>query len=292
MNKVFLVNLALLVGGLSTRAVDQVLLEGAFDNSFVPTNLPANGGISFWSGGNYGAYPDSSGTIPAATNGTGPSAQVIQLAESSFGHIVAKNQAFPEAVDYLLPQGNTLLISGTAYKRIEGQTGDVNLGGGAWDIRFPGVIDQFTGTNWVPNPARPQNYFPDSTAQAERTFRACFRINPYDIRAAQGLLSAVYEQSATLMYAANNNAVYASRRRLVSQDAQTDEMPYLNNAFSLYRQGAGLFIELANRPSEAALLLGTSGLGATTILTNEASLLLQSFKAVIKLLNISGNLLA
>jgi len=268
---------ALLAGLFPGAAADQVLLEAAFNNTFVPTNLPANGGISFWSGGNFGKYPDGAGSIPVATNGSGPTAQVIQLAESSFGQIVAQNAAFPGAVDYFVNQGETLIAGATAYKRIEGQTGDVNLGGGAWDIRFPGVVDQLTGTNWVTNPARAQNYFPVLSAQAEQVFRACLRINPYDIRAARGVLGAVYEQMAPLMFAANNNAVYASRRRLTSQDAQTDELPYLNNAMSLYRQAASLFIELANRPSEATFLLGTSYFGPASAITNDAAMLLETF---------------
>ncbi len=45
-----------------TVAADQILAEGNFDNAFVPTN----GGIAFWSGGNVGAYPNGSGSIPAA----------------------------------------------------------------------------------------------------------------------------------------------------------------------------------------------------------------------------------
>ncbi len=263
----------LLVGALSANAADQILLEGAFNNSF----LPAEGGVTFWSGGNYGKYPDASGSIPAATNGSGPSARVIQLAESSFGQMVAQNQAFPGAVDYLISQGNALLVAGTPYKRVEGQTGDINLGGTAWDIRFPGVIDQFSGTNWVSSPGRPQNYFPDTTAQAERAFRASLRINPYDLRALQGLLGSVYEQMAPLLFAANNNAVYASRRRLTSQNALTEEIPFLDNAVSLYRQGAGLFIELASRTNEVAFLTGTSYFGSASAATNEATVLIQTF---------------
>lgn len=242
----------------------QLFLDNAFENTlstqgssvFPGSNSPA----SIWAGGNVGPYPGAGGVVPQAISQISGTETTVMLQQSSIGQIVAGSIGFPGAAELLLSTGKQLRDSGAAYRYVSLQTGQGNIGGGAWDIVFPGVVDQSSGQVWnSAGSTKAQNFFEDKLLAAAEAYRAVLHSNPLHVDAARGLLNTVYERVVPLTFAGNNAFVQATKLRLTSQGSSLSETTLLEtNALHWFRESARVVIGALNTMPEATFLDGSS----------------------------------
>ncbi|OQX02775.1 MAG: hypothetical protein BWK80_57145 [Desulfobacteraceae bacterium IS3] len=234
---------------IETRAAEQFFIEGAFNNSYFPTSMP--NAISINTGGNAGQYPDGAGQVPNIGD--------IKLQRSVFGSIVDGKLAYPNVINELLSEADSLMKSGAKYKTPTafGGVGQTGIGSGAWDIRFPGVREMDSG-KLLQIGDQDQNYFEENILVAAERYRAILQIDPYNSEAAKGLLQTYYERMVPQIFAGNTSNVWAFRNRVTEEQIwQTSTL--LEEGLNFYKKAVDIFVELTQTLPDVKYLDGKAG---------------------------------
>jgi hypothetical protein len=270
-------------------SLDHPFAEGWFVNSIRTITDPSQiqsrdtNAVSIFAGGNVGIYPDPSWALsapPQAQITLGGANRTIYLAQSAFGQMVAGTLGFPGSTSGLLNEGFQLLTNSAPYAVFTSLTGAMTpAGGGAWDIRFPGVINPTSGQSYTNS-----TWFEATNHLAELRFRAALRIDPFSVEAARALLTTIRQRVVPKSFAGNNAFVRASLERLTANNPALAESGLLEtNALAFYEAASHeLIVALGSLP-DAALLDGSYPYVPPTALTNDVQLLLHAFTRAVAL---------
>lgn len=269
---------------LGATSPSQYFAEGWWPNARVlqdGTNRIVAHSVALWSGGNVGLYPEPGYDVPTATFNDGQNEVTVRLEQSALGQMVAGPLGFPGAGEALKAEAFALLKASAAYATDITLTGGMTKPEGAWDIRFPGVVDPATGNDVG---AAAQNYFEESNHAAQARYRAALAVKPLDADAARGLLLCHYQRMVPLTFAGNNAFVRASRQRIVGANPAVEEIGLLeNSALRFYEAAAGELAALASKPIEASLLDGSHPFIPSSVLTDQANHLIEGFTRALAL---------
>ncbi|GAB4172342.1 MAG: hypothetical protein Fur0032_11730 [Terrimicrobiaceae bacterium] len=178
------------------------------------------------------------------------SEQIIML-ESTIGFAATSRSAYGtpgQAAADLKAEADALILAAAPYKTINDPNVEVGTGSNAWRIYFPGVTDDKTGQPWQPNGTTPQNYFPDKLLEAETLYRAAIHSDPYNAQLYKGLLLTFHERMVPLVFAGNQEMVWATRIRF--QGSISQEVTVLKSrAYQRFREAAQIFIQMTGTQS-------------------------------------------
>ncbi len=275
--------LGLLAGSLLARA-DLFFAEGWWLNARIlqegDQRIVAESS-ALWAGGNVGSYPEPGYDTPSVTFNDGQKSVTVRLEQSAFGQMVAGPLGFPDAGARLKSDAFALLKASAAYATDITLNGEIQKAEGAWDIRFPGVIDPATGTDFG---TTGQNYFEEKNRAAAARYRAALTVNPFDAEAARGLLLCYYQRMVPLTFAGNNAFVRASRQRIVGENPAIEEIALLeNSALRFYEAAAAEMVALAAQPVDASLVDGSHPFIPASAVADQVNRFLDAFARALAL---------
>jgi hypothetical protein len=231
--------------------------------------------VALWSGGNVGPYPEPGYDVPSATFNDGRREITVRLDQSAFGQMVAGPLGYPQADVKLEADAFALVKASAAYATDLTLTGELIKPAGAWDIRFPGVLNPVTGQDFG---ATGQNYFEEKNREAEAHYRAALAMNPYDADAGRGLLLCLYHRLLPQTFAGNNALVVAAAKRLSADSPMDTEIALLEQSvLPFYQRAAEGIVELSTRQPGASLMDGSHRFISPDALSEQVDRLAASF---------------